>query len=654
MLLGLPWAVWAVLCIELVERLGYYAVAFSLFTYCTVMLKTGPSAANAIINVIYILIPTAAFLASGVADSSVGRPRVLAGALALYTFSLLILSLSACPGLYGDFPQSPLAVSKLLFAVALVCFSAGYGSMKVCTNPIMADCVVLHYRGRLAEEEAEESRIAGPEHKGGAAADCSKPDACGMFASLAAPCERNDEDDGDERARGLTKNGALGRCVKEEGGAPFVYGSVSVETTLAPDSPNTAAPASLRPPLGTELEQQVLSRLFIYAYWISNVGGLVGSFVAPLLRNWESARIVVGSETHSTGYYYSFLLAALSVGLGGVFLCRYYHWLPHNAPAPNYVLVRVLAATAVNRWCVFRGTKVFANPAAPPPRDWLDYACAELRTTAPTLGSAEATVEVELVPDAHSESKLISTTVAAHSVASSAPRQFHSAHSVTTPEWVADCRATLRVCKAFIALPIYWLLCNQFSTNLMYQAAALDLPDSIPEELFNNINTATMLVVLVLWDQWVVPRVLQHHVPPACLRIVGGFVCMCASMLWCGGLQCAITSRGYYEGEDSYVLRGGYEKLSAGWLIIPYVLQGFSSAFVDPTVMEVAYRGAPARMKGTVMGLYWVASSASGVLGLALSPVMKPQNSTVLFFVFAAAQMVVSGLFYVVNRNSAY
>ncbi|KPA76730.1 hypothetical protein ABB37_07562 [Leptomonas pyrrhocoris] len=646
MLLGLPGTVWAVLGIEFAERLGYYAVAFSLFTYCTVMLKTGPSAANAIINVIYILIPAAAFLASGVADSSVGQPRVLAGALALYTASLLALFLSACPGMYGDFPRDPLTISKVLFALALIGFSAGYGSMKVCTNPIMADCVVLRYHGRLTEAEEKEE-----ERDGGAEADFSKSNGRAVLAPLSAARETADEDDSSERPSALVRSSIAEPGVNEEEGAPFAYGSIPADATRTSDSPNAEVPESLRTLSETQLEQQALSRLFIYAYWISNVGGLVGSFVAPLLRNWEHARIEVGSETHSTGYYYSFLLAALSVGLGAALLYRCYHWLPHNAPAPNYVLVRVLAAAVANRWSVFRGTKVLASSAAPPPRDWLDYACADLHSTP---DSTEVTVEEDWRADPHSASRPTTTPATADPASSPPPTPVHAAHSVTTPVWVADCRATLRVCKAFIALPIYWLLCNQFSTNLMYQAAALDLPDSVPEELFNNINTVTMLVFLALWDQWIVPRVLRHRVPSACTRIVCGFACMCASMLGCGFLQCAITSRGYYVGEDRYVLKEGCQKLSAGWLIAPYVLQGFSAAFVDPTVMEVAYRDAPTRMKGTVMGLYWVASSASGFLGLALSPVMKPQNATVLFFVFAAAQMAVSGLFYAVNRGHAY
>ncbi|KAG5493495.1 hypothetical protein JIQ42_01863 [Leishmania sp. Namibia] len=604
--LGLPSVVWAMLGVEFVERLGYYAVAFSLFTYCTVMLRTGPALANALINIVYILVPVAAFLASGVADSRVGRPCVLAVALAVYTTSLLVLCVSATPWLYTSFPLDPTWGSRALFALALLGFSSGYGSMKVCTNPIMADCVVLHYRNTFNEvpivvegEDAVVEASAASVAKG-AAIDVSA-------AAIDAP---NDD--------------AL----------PYGAGAT------------IGAAASL---YGEEHMKRALSRLFVYAYWGGNVGGLVGSFAAPLLRSCESRRVVQGSEENTTGYYYSFLLAALSVGVGGAFLCWCFAWLPRSAPAPGFVLVRVIVRALLNRLAVLRGSARVVcggRDGDSDIGDWLDYASTKLLPVASGAGGISDAHHVVLGDEA---AGLERSTCAAYGSVSGASFAGLDGDAAATSLWVADCRATLRICKAFIALPIYWLICNQFSTNLMYQAAALEMPVGVPEELFNNINTVTMLLFLVLWDQWLLPCVLRDRAPSACFRIVSGFACMCAAMLWCGLLQCSITSRGYYESEDRYVLRDGQRRLSAGWLIMPYILQGLAAAFVDPSVMEVAYGDAPERMKGTVVGLYWVASSASGFLGFVLSPVMTPQHAATLFFSFAAAQVAVSALFYFVN-----
>ncbi|XQJ30019.1 POT family, putative [Leishmania guyanensis] len=623
--LELPSAVWAVLAIEFLERLGYYAVALSLFTYCTVMLQTGPAAANALINIVYILVPAAALLASGVADSRVGRSRVLAIALAAYTASLLLLCVSAIPWLYTSFPLGAQWSSKALFAVALVGFSAGYGSMKVCINPIMADCVTLHYRtafiGLPTIVDSWEAR--------------AERNAVSVVKAAELPTREM------ASLSGATRKGVVANAT----GAASEASSHDVSSYDSITETDTATSLYEKEHVTT-----ALSRLFVYTYWVGNVGGLVGSFVAPLLRNFESRRLVQGSEEYTTGYYYSFLLAALSVGLGGGFLYWCFAWLPSNAPAPKFVLIRVIMLALQNRWAVMRGS-VRVVPGTrdgiSEPQDWLDYACVRLHPTLSGTGGISANHVV--LADAAAAFECSTSTVYGSSCSSTLDDVDGDASN--TSLWVADCRTTLRACKAFIALPIYWLICNQFSTNLMYQAEALDMPVSVPKELFNNINTATMLLFLALWDLWLLPRVLLHRVPSACLRIMAGFGCMCASMLWCGFLQCTLTDRGYYEGEDSYVLRDGQRKLSAGWLIVPYILQGLASAFVDPTVMEVAYRDTPERMKGTVMGLYWFASSASGFLGFALSPVMKPQNAAPLFFSFAVAQMVVAALFYRANSG---
>ncbi|KAK7194734.1 POT family [Novymonas esmeraldas] len=650
--LGLPGSVWAVLGIECVERLGYYAVSFSLFTYCTVMLRTGPAVANALINVIYIFIPASAFLASGVADSRVGRPRVLAVSMAVYATSLLLLCLSATPPLYSAFPLSPQWGSLALFALSLVGFSVGYGSMKVCTNPIMADCVVLHYRNAVVQlpttDDGEDTEVTAP----ALAAAANIDDLSAPAAPSSPAASREDAICGTDASTGEVSKDSItpyGSTMSTKA----TTAAAAAAAALVEAAPNTAdthatAAAAAAPSFLEEAEvKMVLSRLFVYAYWVANVGGLVGSFVAPLLRNLESRRLERDDVEYTTGYYYSFLLAALSVGLGGVFLYACFSWLPQNAPAPNFVLVRVVSLALRNRWAVATGrarvVMVVVGDVASGPKSWLDYASATLEPVPGVVGGVG--VGGGGVPA--SRPVILGDNDGSGGSECATPAEF-DCHAST---WVEDCRATLHVCKTFIALPIYWLICNQFSTNLMYQAAALDLSPSIPKELFNNINTVTMLVFLTLWDRWLLPHVLRHRVPSARLRIVVGFACMCVSMLWCAFLQGAIASRGYYVGEDSYILREGEQALSAGWLVMPYVLQGFASAFVDPTVMEAAYRDAPERMKGTVMGLYWVASSASGFLGLLLSPVMRPENATALFFSFAVAQAAVSVLFLIVNRS---
>lgn len=685
MFLGLPGPVWAMLGVDFVEHLGYYAVAFSLFTYCTVMLKTSVTAANAITNFMYILIPAAAFFSSGVADSLVSRPRVLMYSLVLYTASLLVLFLSATPAFYADFPANPQWTSHFLFWVALLGFSVGYGSMKVCTNPMMADCITNFYT-RSSPLSATPTAVLGD-----TSGKDTPEDAATMPAAAAAAVA--------SEVLGTSERRSL-----PNGGSPCALADA---TTLCertePWESDGSRSAHAQPTLitlegadygGSSLSlDQALTRLFIYSYWVANVGGLIGSFVAPMLRDIDPRTVTDTSlESASTGYYYSFFFATVAVGCGLAAFSAFYALYPKNRAAPLFIFFRILCK-AVFRWIAVVSGRMALSPYeldSKPWRDWLSYAefrifpAEQIRGITGRGLATDITIE-ETHPISPSSTAALPVSPESsgsadkrenrgdESPALSPPAEYSGdplgeANTSADADWmerfpfedasvcqyVDDCRTTLSVCQAFVALPIYWLICNQFSTNLMYQASALQLPSSVPVEYFNNINTATMLIFLTLWDRLILPHVLHGKVPAACYRVVSGFLLMCLSMVWCGVLQVAICQRGDYDDKDVYVLRDGAVRLSGGWLIVPYVLQGLSSAMVDSTVMEVAYIGAPECMKGTVMGLYWVASSASGVLGLSLSPVMKPKNATALFFSFAVAQFLVSGVFFALNRKKNY
>lgn len=573
--LGFPRSVWIMLAVEFAERLGYYAVAFTLFTYCTNMLRTRAAAANAIINGLYIVIPIAACASSGLADGRWGRPKTLAFFLGLYVVSLLLLTWSSLPLMYAAFPEDPRTVSYLLFGTSIALFGAGYGGVKVCTNPIMADSLVRCLRDGAAPAEDV------------------------TFVNDFGEARPREEQPGPRAAHAeLAGEGPVVVVVDGNGGSS--------------DASDTSGAT-----------EQALARLFRVVYWVANCGGLIGILLAPLLRGLDNRTVTLhdGATTYTTGYYYGNAMAALSVAVGAALFALAYRYFPRAPPAPSFVLFRVVGRALYYRLafcCEWVHDEAFRETRAA--GDWLSYG-----TYRPHGDVNDVDVD-----DADAD--------------------------LTSPAWVADCRSTMRVCKAFVALPIYWLICNQFSTNLMYQAAALDMPAWMPPEMFNNLNTITLLVFLLLCEHYVFPRLFGVGVaPPARGRVVLGFLLMFASMLWCAAVQLAIVSRGSYDPQDEhYVLRPGAQKLSAMWLAVPYICQGIAAALVDPAVMEVAYVAAPARMKGTVMALYWMASSASGFLGLLLSPVMKPNNAVPLFLFFAFSLLTVTVLFYKLNGPGAY
>jgi hypothetical protein len=212
-------------------------------------------------------------------------------------------------------------------------------------------------------------------------------------------------------------------------------------------------------------------------------------------------------------------------------------------------------------------------------------------------------------------------------------------------------KETLAVCKMFLPLPVYWLIANQFGTNVVEQANSLDLPPSVPPEVLNNVNTISLLLSIVVLDALIIPRYFKHTPPSVCGRIVVGFSVNVAAMLWCGAVQVVVDRRGSYDANGRYSTYAGEAKLSFAWLIVPYVLQGAASSLIDTTVLESAYVLSPKKMKSTVMALYLLASSASGFLGILFAPLSAPQTIGIMFFVLGLLQAVVTWIFARLMRN---
>ncbi|RNF21246.1 proton-dependent oligopeptide transporter, POT family [Trypanosoma conorhini] len=565
MLLGFPSGVWIVMAVEFTERLGYYGTTFMLMMYCTSMLRWSPSTANAAINGLYAVTPVAACISSILSDGRWGRPLSLVVSLAAYAGGLSMVALSSYPFMYGKFPVEPSVGSIVLFAFGISCFSIGYGGMKVCTNPLMADIVSEAY------EDDEQNR------------------------------------------------------------------------------------------------EVVLSQLFRWIYTVINVGSLVGMFVPPLLRSLDNRTVVLGSVVYTTGFYLGFTLSAASCLLGLFIFGVTYRQFRKNTPVPEFVLVHVFFRAIRIRW--YFATGRIRDDAFQAAHRWdlIDYAA--YSATGDSCPDATAPRTDLAVPSDLSRNRpssagagTVSAPVSneqgpvAPKLGGDAAEKEENPSDSASPEidgmeqvWVDSAKTIVSVCRALVPMPIYWLITNQFSTNMILQASSTRLPPKLPPEIFNNVNTVALLVSLVLFDRVVFPRMFANRPPPVRGRMVVGCVTMVLSMVWCGFVQIGIDHRGTYDESDFYNLFPGMIMLSPGWLVPPYIMQGVASALVDTTVLEVVYVAAPTQMKGAVMALYLLTSSLSGFLGMALSPVMRPKNAKITSFSLAGALVLVTILFYFLN-----
>ncbi|ESL06303.1 hypothetical protein TRSC58_06025, partial [Trypanosoma rangeli SC58] len=159
MLLGFPSGVWITMAVEFAERLGYYGTTFMLMMYCTSMLRWNPSTGNAVINGLYAATPAAACISSIVSDGHWGRPFSLVVSLAAYAGGLSMVAISSYPFMYDNFPLEPTVGSFILFGFGIAFFAIGYGGMKVCTNPLMADIVSETYKDSEKNREAVLSQL---------------------------------------------------------------------------------------------------------------------------------------------------------------------------------------------------------------------------------------------------------------------------------------------------------------------------------------------------------------------------------------------------------------------------------------------------------------------------------------------------------------
>lgn len=206
-----------------------------------------------------------------------------------------------------------------------------------------------------------------------------------------------------------------------------------------------------------------------------------------------------------------------------------------------------------------------------------------------------------------------------------------------------SCRSSMRsflpLLQLLTPLPVYWLCQSQTSTNFIILAGCTDLPSWLQADALNNAGTISLLVALPL------VKLLNIRLPQT--RMLIGFFVSCGSMFAGAIVQHLANQRGTLRDDGTYTLFDGASRLSGAWVAIPFATTNIASAFADPTVLEAAYLLAPNQSRSTAMSLYLIASSASGFLGLAFSPVSVPRYFVHLFIGMGVSLAVIASLWFV-------
>lgn len=551
-----PACVWVVMVVEFFERLAYYAVTFSLTTYCSRMLDFSDTVTNVVVNVLYTVGPLSACVGSVLSDGAWGRKKTLFVFSIAYSSALIVVAVSSLPMCFDAFPLGPTVASRGLLIFGVVCLGVGYGGLKVCTTPLMADAVVAATR----------------------------------------------------------------RDVRRQAG--------------------------------------LLSSLFRYAYWVVNLGSLVGLGAAPFIRELDSRESTErNGGTFYAGYYVAFCMAALSSCAGTAWFavqrrrCFDGNRLDDEVDDESTALHATIAYKGPNLlfglvMCAVRVRLQFLTGVIVDDDFFRRHRSGLLifATYSPKCSSlASTTCKIE---EGGEKSTAGSECTAEHDEVDIDTIERECA--VFTQRDVEEAKSTLVVCRTLYSLPLYWLISNQFSTNIVLQASNMNVPGRLPEEVFNNVNTLTLLAVVPLLEAVVYPWLYsaeRGEKPAVVSRLVFGFVCSAVAIGACGVIQICMEQRGSYDSNGDYTLNvGTTESVTALWLILPYMLQGISSVFVDTAAMEATYVLAPPHLKSSVMALYLLASSVSGWLGLVFSPWMTAPNMRVIFFTLAVLQFFVAAV----------
>jgi len=209
--------------------------------------------------------------------------------------------------------------------------------------------------------------------------------------------------------------------------------------------------------------------------------------------------------------------------------------------------------------------------------------------------------------------------------------------------WVDEVRRGLSACGVFVFLPMYWLVYNQMTNNLITQAGTMKL-NGVPNDVVNNLDPFTLLIFIPILDKIVYPAMARRgwRFTPI-KRITAGFAFGCVSMIISAIIQHFIYVKspcGNHATDGDCIAELGPPDLSV-WIQTPaYVIIALSEIFANITSLEYAFTKAPKNMRSFVTGLYWFTNAFSSAIGQAFVPLSKDPLFTWLYTSIACISFV--------------
>jgi POT family proton-dependent oligopeptide transporter len=206
-------------------------------------------------------------------------------------------------------------------------------------------------------------------------------------------------------------------------------------------------------------------------------------------------------------------------------------------------------------------------------------------------------------------------------------------------EMVDGCKAVFRVTAIFLPVPFFWMLFDQKASTWVVQAKAMDLTvagwtfEPSQMQLVNPL-LVMLLIPFTTGVAYPLMKRLGFELTPL-RRMVLGMVFGAASFVVAGLINIPVEAG---------------EKLTILWQILPYVVLTIGEILISTTGLEFAYTQAPREMKGTIMSV-WLLTSTAANLAVALASRLNVFSGSAQFFYYAGMAGVAAVALALISRS---
>ncbi|CAF1071373.1 unnamed protein product [Rotaria sp. Silwood1] len=104
-------------------------------------------------------------------------------------------------------------------------------------------------------------------------------------------------------------------------------------------------------------------------------------------------------------------------------------------------------------------------------------------------------------------------------------------------QFIDDLKKAIRACRVFLFYPFYWICYNQFGSNLVSQAAQMNV-GPLPNDILQNIDPIVIVIFIPIFDKFIYPGLRRCKISfTAIPRISAGFFCVSIGMAWSAIVQ---------------------------------------------------------------------------------------------------------------------